>query len=252
MDDYQLKNFLKFAASRAGVFDKKHLFIHIPKNGGMAVREAPMLRDKIILANRRRLKSRLYADDLLKSMQAKNLHPGYEHARLRDVDKSVRLGTKVFSVVRNPWSRTFSRFRFYLQTGGGALRQASIDNGNFEKFLETRHRWGSEPYYWHRASLGWYCQLDYLVDEQNHVRVDVMRQESLSRDLCSYLGIEGGIAMKNTSIGKGLAYKDFYTDRTIQIVADWYKKDIEYFDFDFDTAARRCYFHADHGVRDLL
>ena len=34
-------------------------------------------------------------------------------------------------------------------------------------------------------------------------------------------------------------YKNLYNDRTINIIAEWYKKDIEHWGFDFDTSARR-------------
>ena len=34
-------------------------------------------------------------------------------------------------------------------------------------------------------------------------------------------------------------YKELYNAKTIQEIADWYKEDIEYWDFDFDTGARR-------------
>ncbi|MDN3721441.1 hypothetical protein QW131_25355 [Roseibium salinum] len=107
MDEYQIKNFLKFAPARLGLGPKKHLFVHIPKNGGMALRDAPGLQGKLVLANRRRLKSRAYADGLMNYMRSRGLHPGYEHARLRDIDRSVRAGTVPFAVVRNPWARTF-------------------------------------------------------------------------------------------------------------------------------------------------
>jgi hypothetical protein len=40
---------------------------------------------------------------------------------------------------------------------------------------------------------------------------------------------------------KQSTYTDYYNDKTIQIVADWYKKDIDYWGFDFDSAAQRNY-----------
>ena len=36
-------------------------------------------------------------------------------------------------------------------------------------------------------------------------------------------------------------YKDLYTKNTIQLIADWYKKDIDYWGFDFDTPATKNY-----------
>ena len=41
-----------------------------------------------------------------------------------------------------------------------------------------------------------------------------------------------------TAVNKG-TYQDVYTDKTIQIVADWYKADIDMFGYDFDTGAQK-------------
>ena len=38
-------------------------------------------------------------------------------------------------------------------------------------------------------------------------------------------------------------YTNFYDNKTIQIVADWYKKDIDFWGFDFNTAATKNYFN---------
>jgi hypothetical protein len=37
------------------------------------------------------------------------------------------------------------------------------------------------------------------------------------------------------------SYKDLYTDKTIQIIADWYKKDIDHWGYDFDSSATKNY-----------
>ena len=38
-------------------------------------------------------------------------------------------------------------------------------------------------------------------------------------------------------------YKDLYNPVTIQIIADWYKKDIDHWGFDFDTSATKNYWN---------
>ncbi|MES0810419.1 sulfotransferase family 2 domain-containing protein [Roseibium sp. SCPC15] len=239
MDEYQLKNFLKFAPARLGIVPKKHLLIHIPKNGGMALREAPELNGKLVLAHRRRLKSKAYANGLLDYMRSRGLHPGYEHARLRDIDTSVRAGTVPFAVIRNPWARTFSRFKFYLQTSGQHERQLELTVEGFEEFLETRHEWGTKDYFWHRASLGWYPQMDYVVDETGKVAVNILRQENLREEVAQYFEVENTLKQKNVSRNAGASYKDFYSKKSIQIVADWYTAEVSFFGFDFETAATR-------------
>lgn len=239
MDEYQLKNFLKFAPSRLGIAPKKHLLVHVPKNGGMAIREAPALKDKIIIAHRRRLVSKTYADNLLAFMTANGMHPGYEHARLMDIDRSVRAGTTPFAVVRNPWARTFSRFKFYIQTSQSHEIGLEMTKDDFNRFLETRHEWGQKEFFWHRASLGWYGQLDYLTDETGSLAVDVLRQEKLSREVSEYFGVPDSLERKNVSKNSGSDFRDFYDEASIQVVADWYKAEIDLFSFDFDKPAQR-------------
>ena len=45
-----------------------------------------------------------------------------------------------------------------------------------------------------------------------------------------------------TDLNKG-TYQDLYNEKTIQIVADWYKDDIEMWGYDFDTGAQRNYWN---------
>jgi len=246
MDAYQLGNFFKFAPARLGLAPKNHLFIHIPKNGGMAIREAPQLQGRLVIANRRRLRSKAYADGLKNHMGGMGRNPGYEHARLRDVDLSVRKATQAFAIVRNPWSRTVSRFKFALQTRAHSGTRPDFSEAEFEAFLEERHKWAGEPYFWHRAVSGWYAQKDYVVDERGEIAVDILRQERLSAEMQTYLVFKSELKKRNASTSSRAHYRDVYTDRTIQIVADWYAEDIELFGFDFDTpASKNVYYEND-------
>jgi hypothetical protein len=245
MDEYQIRNFLKFAPARLGLAPRKHLFIHIPKNGGMAIREAPQLQDRIVIANRRRLKSKAYADGLKTFMTERGGNPGYEHARLRDVDLAVRKAAQAFAIVRNPWSRTVSRFKFSLQTRFFEDVSPEASVAEFEAFLEERHKWGTVDYFWHRAVAGWYAQEDYVLDEDGRLAADILRQEHLSAEMQTYLGFSSELKRRNISTKSRADYRVLYTNKTIQIVADWYAADINRFGFDFDTPATKSVLYAD-------
>ena len=43
-------------------------------------------------------------------------------------------------------------------------------------------------------------------------------------------------------------YQDYYNEQTIQIVADWYEQDIDYWGFDFDTSATKNCERNKHGI----
>ena len=217
------------------------LLIHIPKNAGMTIRRSPVLRDKIALAGTNVHKSAEYSQAVLDKMNSLDDHHGFEHARWRDVHPQVTSRATCFAVVRNPWDRVVSRYFFARKVIQVEKKAAEnyADVSSFEAFLEERHKWGGEEYMWHRAVRGWYPAFDYVSDEEGNIRCDIMRFENLNEDLCKYFKIpEMSEARNVTALNKG-TYQDLYTPETIQIVADWYQKDIDTWGYDFDTGPTR-------------
>ena len=217
------------------------LFIHIPKNAGMTIRRSPMLNNRIMLAGSNIHKSPEYSKAVLDKMNSLGDHHGFEHARWRDVHPSVRDRNVAFAVVRNPWDRVVSRY-FFAKKVIEVEKKVSpeyADVSSFEAFLEERHKWGSEEYMWHRAVRGWYPAFDHVSDDTGRVRCDIIRFENLNTDLCRYFNLtEMSKARNVTAVNQG-TYKDVYNDKTIQVVADWYKKDIEHWGYDFNSGPIR-------------
>ena len=221
------------------------LFIHIPKNAGLTIRRSDALRGKIILATPKVHKSEEYSQAVLNTMNANGDHHGFEHARWRDLSKQYTLYHDCFAVIRNPWDRVVSRYFFAKKVIEVEKKEPvgkhKIDS--FEHFLEERFEWADKPYMWHRAIRGWYPAFDHVSDEKSNLRCDMMRFDKLNEDLCKYFNIPSMTGPRNvTGVNKG-TYKDIYTTETIQIVADWYKKDIDFWGFDFDTGATKNYWN---------
>lgn len=221
-------------------------FIHIPKNGGMTLRRNPTIMKHCQAMHPQFHKSSEYTLAVREKMHANGDHEGYEHARWRDTSDIVKRGT-TFAIVRNPWARVVSRYYFAKKVI--EVEKDSIVYGNtdyadissFEAFLEERHKWGGVDYMWHRAVRGWYPAFEHVCDDEGKVRCDILRLEHLATDLTAYLGTLINPEPRNvTGVLKG-RWQDVYDDKTIQIVADWYQKDIDYWGFDFDTAARKNY-----------
>lgn len=219
----------------------KKVFIHIPKNAGMTVRRSPQLKDKIMWASQNIHKSPAYSKNVLNHMNKIGDHHGFEHARWRDLNRSVVEGQGSFAIVRNPWDRVVSRY-FFAKKVIEVEKKEPVGKHpieSFEAFLEDRHKWGGMEYMWHRAIRGWYNQREYVIDEKGVIRPDILRFEDLNNQLCKYFKIpEMSRARNVTALNEG-SYKDIYTPETIQIVADWYKDDIDTFGFDFDTGATK-------------
>lgn len=217
----------------------KYMFIHIPKNAGVSVRKSPMLRGRLIGADPYFHKSREYTRELAETMRAQGEHHGFQHARWRDLDPKVTSRLRAVAIVRNPWARTVSRFRFALTAMQSGKAPQDYCAHDFEGFLEERFAYGDKPYYWHRAIRGWCPQLDYVTDETGQVRADILRFEAMDRDVLKYFDLVEPLPRRNVSVAKTHDYRVYYDDRTIQIVADWYRQDIEFFGFEFEGGAKR-------------
>ena len=209
------------------------LFVHIPKTGGMTIRHSELLKGRILTAGRGSHKSLEYSEQLKRTMDRHKDHHGYEHARWRDWRHDLRKRHEAFAVIRNPWDRVASRYWFAKKIieVEQKVPASYCDVSSFEAFLEERHQWGGKKFFWHRAIRGWYPAFDYVTDESGAIRCHILRFESLDADLCDYFGLPEIPRRRNvTAYGNGCG---IYTDKTIQIVADWYQKDIDAFGYDF-------------------
>lgn len=223
----------------------QRIFIHIPKNAGLTIRRSSLLRPMIIMASPPVHKSPEYTAAVLETMNANNDHHGFEHARWRDLNPVYTARHRCFAVIRNPWDRVVSRYFFAKKVMEVEKNAAPdyADVSSFEAFLDERFKWGGKEYMWHRAVRGWYPAFDHVADEMGQVQCDMIRFENLNEDLCKYFNVLAMTEARNvTGLNKG-SYKDLYTDKTRQIVADWYSKDIEYWGYDFDTGPTRNYWN---------
>ena len=196
----------------------KKLFIHIPKNGGTSVHK-----------------------------ESKNIL-SFGHDRWKDIPQDISNTCKAFAVIRNPWARVVSRYEMglpvYNQPINGPpprfmspvwVERKVVDNcgvafNTFEEFLETRHVWTDE---WYDPIRSWNTQYDYVCDGKGDIRCEILKLENIDNDLPKYLNIDIKQVVKE-NVGKYTKdYKEYYNSKSIQIVADWYKKDIDTWGYDF-------------------
>jgi hypothetical protein len=230
----------------------KKFLIHIPKNSGMTIRHAVKngpLKGKVQIATRDTHKLG-HADAVKKVMDSNGDHHGWEHARYRDIDPKYYDTHKFFAMIRNPWDRVVSRYFFAKKVIEVEKKtpKSYADISSFDAFLEERFQWGDKEYMWHRAVRGWYPAYDHVCDDNGVVRCDILRVENLNEDVCAYFGIGKMSRARNVTAINKKSYTEIYNDKTRQIVAEWYVKDIEYWGFDFDTGATRNYWRLNNDI----
>lgn len=228
-------------------FDDRRLFIHAGKNGGMTIRNSPLLKNRIIVATPEIHKSPEYTKALHAHMKSIGDHHGNEHARWKDIKPGIRNYYPAFAIVRNPWDRVVSRYFFAKKVIEVEKKEPvgkhRIDS--FEHFLSERELWYGMDFMWHRAIRNWYPFYDHVTDNKDTIRCDILRFENYNDDVCKYFEIpKMSRARDVTDLNKG-SYRDVYTPKTIQMVADWYKIDIDTWGYDFDTGPTKNYWALD-------
>ena len=148
------------------------------------------------------------------------------HAKARDIrDQFPERWEQYFTFgfVRNPWSWQVSLY-FYM-----------LENENHWQHDLIRSMSGFDEYIEWRVSEAKVTQSEFFCDREDNVIVDfVGRLESIRDDfrtICDTLGLEANLPHKNSSSHRD--YRDYYTDRTRRLVANYFREDIDRFGYAF-------------------
>lgn len=202
-------------------FDRKLLFVHIPKTGGTSVIDYFGFKE-----NTRNLWGRI----LNTSVEVSHL-PLYAINELYDLTDYYK-----FCFVRNPWDRMVSEFKFGIKESPEGIKLFELTD-SFETFLESIKEnlpriQNNRPSHW----LTNHYQTQWSFIKSEEIKMDFIgRFENFDEDL-KYLGkkfnIEKDIPFLNkTEHGD---YKSYYTEKSIDLVKEIYKDDIENFHYKFD------------------
>jgi len=183
---------------------QKYVFIHINKTGGSSIEKALSLRHE----HRTALEKRNELGDRLWNRKYK------------------------FTVVRNPWDKVVSHYHFRLMRDHTGLNENSI---GFETWVSLAYGDKDSRYYDYPKMF--MPQLDWLVDKDGNMMVDYIgRFECLEEDfktICSNIKVKKECVLPHLKKSNRGGYRSYYSDQSAQLIAAWFKKDIEYFGYEF-------------------
>ena len=211
---------------------RRFIFIHVGKTGGMSMREVL----KPFADEPDRFKIRRPAP--LVDGRPNPLYTVWEtlllHAKAGDVAAAFPAEFQSyfkFAFVRNPWDLMVSLYHFILREPTAAKHDQVKAAGSFERFVE----WAiatPDPFPKGITKL----QSDMLVDAQGRLTVDFLgHYETIEEDfatVCRRVGIEASLPHLNRSLHA--AYLRYYDNRTRDLVADHFRRDIELFGYAFE------------------
>lgn len=212
----------------------KLIFIHIQKTGGTSIEQ--LIEDS--------------DPDLVKSIQIEPSKKTLRHAPLSEIknamDGAVFNNYKKVCVVRNPFDRMVSWYAMFKhgsheidplsqpsgfkEMGDRVLDEVKRHVGSFEDFifLPREHQSGLfERFYMN--------QLDYISDKGAVLADTVIKFESLNSDfkrLAEEIGLNGSLPHVNRSI-REKNYRSCYTEKTKEALFERFRKDFEYFQYEF-------------------
>jgi hypothetical protein len=167
------------------------------------------------------------------------------HSRYVDVVDRIGNQLNYFCIVRNPWSRTASRYLFARQNchkwPTDDPRRVYIERATFRDFVKDQKvfeipQHPGQP--WMGPMNSWFNQLDWISDHDGVVRGDCLRLERLDADLSAYF--QKPITVPRANVTRtSYDYRAMYTAPLVDALAQTFARDIDHFGFSFEGSATR-------------
>ena len=209
-------------------YDKRCIFIHIPKCGGTSVEDIIWPRPED------RIEANLWMG-FISEYHNKYQTGGLQHLLARQIRDEVGLGVfesfYKFAIVRNPWDRIVSQFA-YMQSRPDLMNFVGMHpKTEFKNYLRLIKK---------KQHVQWKPQIDFLLDDDGTLLVDrICRLECLEKDLNEIFDVLGvcwdrdKTAHANQS--KRQSIDHYYPDQeSIDMVSDIYSNDIKFLNYRFD------------------
>jgi len=217
-------------------FEKRAIFIAVPKTGSTSIRSQLKQKGKPLIPNAHlnivQIRDLLYVYFLKETLGKNREFPS--HSVPTDADIRARANEVFnsffkFSSVRNPWARAVS---LYYRNESTQLKEKM----SFEEFCEN-HLYASDTC-WHPTLHR--NQIDWLCDEDGEIIIDyIYKLEDIGNALKEIaertdgrLQLDNIVVKKNPRSGSN-RYRELYTKETKNIIAKRFEKDIDYFKYTF-------------------
>lgn len=202
---------------------EKIIFIHPPKTGGWSIID---------------LFGNCSVINEFGNTEWSPLHYSMQHYRNKKINLENYL---VFANTRNPWERIVSAYSFLRENKSAIRNKKDISKMTMEDYIaaqvdyETHIDHNDDNRYWFYLSpvMDW-------VTADGEILVDYFCSiHTYEEDFKFVSDITGNRKkLPHANRSKHGDYRTYYTDKTADMVGRIYRKDIEYFGFEFDDSSK--------------
>lgn len=136
-----------------------------------------------------------------------------------------------FTLVRNPWDKVVSHYEYRRKRNKTELASRNI---TFSNWVKKTYGPEKDPFYYNNPRA-FHPQVEWLKDDEGKITIDFIGKfESINEDFIRIkkaIGFETELPHLNAS--KRAGYQSYYDDETREIVAHWFREDIEVFGYRF-------------------
>jgi len=163
--------------------------------------------------------------------------PVKDHLTAREV--IARIGKEqwnmayTFTLVRNPWDKVVSHYEYRRKKNKTEITSRGIQ---FSDWVKKTYGEEKDSFYYNNPR-SFQPQVEWLKDDEGKISLDYIgRFESINEDfdhIMNAIGLDAELPHLNAS--SRAAYQSYYNDETRDIVAHWFREDIEAFEYSFTS-----------------
>lgn len=136
-----------------------------------------------------------------------------------------------FAVVRNPWDKVLSHYSYRVQTDQTGMGDGCV---GFSEWV--REAYGKRNPRFYDKPMMFMPQADWISDVEGRILVNfVAHFENLQADfdnVCARIGRDP-VMLPHRKQSRHGDYRGYYDAESRGIVADWFRRDLEQFEYDF-------------------
>jgi len=136
-----------------------------------------------------------------------------------------------FTLVRNPWDKVVSHYEYRRKRNKTEVATRGI---SFAEWVKKTYGPDKDPFYYNNPKA-FQAQVEWLKNDDGKIDIDFIGKfETINKDfeqIKTRIGLEAELPHLNAS--KRAGYQSYYDAETREIVANWFREDIEAFGYQF-------------------